>query len=120
MDDNKEMATVPYFVHQGCLARDERIIKRIAFALVITIFLMFASNGLWLYAWMQYDYVEETTSETTSTSTTTTTNTTQDGEGVNIYGGGDVSYGADDNSNNNEDDNKDNEDQKKVEEEKER
>ena len=110
MDDNKELATVPYFVHQGCLARDERIIKRIAIALVITIFLMFASNGLWLYAWMQYDYVEETTTETTSTTTTTT----QDGEGVNIYGGGDVNYGADDNSNENND--KDNKDQKEEKE----
>ena len=92
MDDKKEMATVPYFVHQGCLARDERIIKRIAIALVITIFLMFASNAIWLYAWMQYDYVSETTTETT-------TNATQDCEGVNIIGNGDISYGAESNDN---------------------
>ncbi len=111
-----ESKTVPYLVHEGCLARDERVIKRLVIALVLTIVLMFASNGIWLYAWMQYDYVEETTSETTTT--TTTTNTTQDGEGINIYGGGDVNYGADDNSN--EDDNKDSNYQEEIKETEER
>lgn len=111
-----ENKTVPYLVHEGCLARDERIIKKLVISLILAVLLMFASNGLWLYAWMQCDYVEETTTETTST--TTTTNTTQDGEGINIYGGGDVNYGADDNSN--KDNNENNEDQEKIEEEKER
>lgn len=111
-----ENKTVPYLIHEGCLARDERIIKRLVISLILAIVLMFASNGLWLYAWMQYDYVEETTSETTTT--TTTTNTTQDGDGLNIYSGGDVNYGTDDNSD--ENDNKDNNDQEEIEEEKER
>lgn len=93
--------TVPYIVHEGCLARDERIIKKLVIALIITILLMFASNGIWLYAWMQYDYVGDTVSETT------TTTTTQDGDGLNIYGGGNVNYESDDN--NNEEDNKNNE-----------
>ena len=82
-----ENKTVPYLVHEGCLARDERIIKKLVISLILAVLLMFASNGLWLYAWMQYDYVSETTT------------TTQDGEGINIYGGGDVNYGTDDNNN---------------------
>ena len=95
-----ENKTVPYLVHEGCLARDERIIKKLVVSLILAILLMFASNGLWLYAWMQYDYVEEVT----------TTTTTQDGSGLNIYGGGDVNYGADDNS----------DDQEEIQEEEER
>lgn len=82
-----ENKTVPYLVHEGCLARDERIIKKLVISLILAVLLMFASNGLWLYAWMQYDYVSETTT------------TTQDGEGINIYGGGDANYGTDDNNN---------------------
>lgn len=52
----EEKNTVPYLIHEGCLARDERVIKRLVIALILTIVLMFASNGIWLYAWMQYDY----------------------------------------------------------------
>lgn len=87
----EEKNTVSYIVYEGCLARDERIIKRLVIALVLTIVLMFASNGVWLYTWMQYDYEGETVSETTTT--------TQDGNGVNIYGSGsgDIDYGAEDN-----------------------
>ena len=38
------------------MARNERTIKKLIIALILTILLMFASNGIWLYAWMQYDY----------------------------------------------------------------
>jgi hypothetical protein len=50
---------VPYIVHEGELARAERHAKRLIIALVLSILLMFASNALWLYAWMQYDYTSE-------------------------------------------------------------
>lgn len=50
---------VPYIVHEGTLARNERIIRRLIAALIICILLMFASNAAWLYAWFQYDYVSE-------------------------------------------------------------
>lgn len=49
--------SVPYFAHEGMMARNERTIKRLVIALIISIVLIFASNALWLYAWMQYDYV---------------------------------------------------------------
>lgn len=51
-----KMMQIPYVVHEGSLARMERIIKKLVIALIITIILLFASNCIWLYAWMQYDY----------------------------------------------------------------
>lgn len=51
-----EDKNVPYIVYEGTMARFERTIKRLIIALVIAVLLIFASNGLWLYEWCQYDY----------------------------------------------------------------
>ena len=51
--------SVPYIVHESSMARMERQIKRGWIALIVAVALLFASNGLWLYAWMQYDYTSE-------------------------------------------------------------
>ena len=56
----KENATIPYFVHESVMARNERQHKRLVLALIISIVLVFVSNALWLYAWLQYDYTGET------------------------------------------------------------
>lgn len=48
--------SVPYVVYESSMARNERTIKKLIIALIVTILLIFASNGIWLYAWMQYDY----------------------------------------------------------------
>ena len=48
--------TVPYVVHEATVARQERQIKRMWIALIVAVALIFASNAIWLYAWMQYDY----------------------------------------------------------------
>ena len=47
---------VPYVVHESAVARQERQIKRMWIALIVAVALIFASNAIWLYAWMQYDY----------------------------------------------------------------
>jgi flagellar biogenesis protein FliO len=47
---------VPYIVHESAQARQERHIKRLIFALILSIAFAFASNAIWLLAWMQYDY----------------------------------------------------------------
>ena len=47
---------VPYIVHETAMARNERNVKRMIIAIVTAIVLFFASNALWLWAWMQYDY----------------------------------------------------------------
>lgn len=86
MNTNKD---IPYIVYEGAQAKNERTVKRLIVALVISILLIFVSNLAWLYAWTQYDY--------TSGETTTTTSYTQDGEGTNIIGdGNEVGDGAKD------------------------
>ena len=53
------MEQIPYIVYEQAEVRHERTIKRLIAALIIAIV---ASNGAWLYCWMQYDYVETETS----------------------------------------------------------
>lgn len=48
---------VPFYAFESAVARGERSIKRLIIVVVIAIILLFASNAVWLYAWMQYDYV---------------------------------------------------------------
>lgn len=50
---------VPFYVYDTEVARHERTIKRFLVALIIAIILLFATNAIWLYAWMQYDYTSE-------------------------------------------------------------
>ena len=52
---------VPYIVYESAMARNERTFKRLVVALIVSISLIFLSNAIWLYAWMQYDYVSDTT-----------------------------------------------------------
>ena len=47
---------VPYIVHETAMARNERNVKRMIVAIITAIALLFASNALWMLAWMQYDY----------------------------------------------------------------
>lgn len=53
-----DQKSIPYFAHEGMMVRMERTIKRLWIALIIVAAMMFASNAAWLYAWMQYDYVD--------------------------------------------------------------
>lgn len=52
-------ANVPYIVHESAEARHERREKRLLVAVLIAVCLLFASNAMWLWAWMQYDYSTE-------------------------------------------------------------
>lgn len=87
-----EKAFVPYIVYEGEMARQERNIKRLLIIMATMLVLFFASNMAWLYVWNQYEYVEETK--------TVTIDAEQDGEGVNMVGGEDVTYGPDGNDRN--------------------
>ena len=60
MDDKN----VPYVVYESAMTRADRHIRRLVIALVVAIVMIFASNAIWLYSWMQYDYV---TAEHTTT-----------------------------------------------------
>ena len=76
MEKEESMIQVPYIVYEGTMARMERTVKRLFILLIVTVLIVFASNGAWLWAWLQYDYVVET--ETTSYE--------QDGQGFNLIG----------------------------------
>lgn len=76
---------VPYIVYESTLARHERTVKRLILALILSIFLIFASNACWLYAWCQYDY-----------ESTETTTVKQDNADANIYGDGNTVNGSND------------------------
>ena len=85
----EQYTSIPYFAHEGMMARCERIIKKLVVALIVAIVLIFVSNAIWLYAWMQYDY---------SSDMTTTEHIDVDGKnGVANYIGndGDITNGTD-------------------------
>lgn len=86
---NKEVEQIPYIAYESALARHERTVKRMIVSMVIVVLLLVISNACWLYAWCQFEYVDETT----------TTTVKQDGEGQNVYGDGNkVNDGAGSNS----------------------
>jgi hypothetical protein len=72
----KKTEPVPYIVHESAQARNERTVKRLVVALIVLALLWFATIGIGVYAWMQYDYESEET----------VTEYKQDGEGLNIIG----------------------------------
>lgn len=77
---------ISYYIHEDQMNRLEVHNKRwFIFSLVLLIALIL-TNGAWLYHESKYDEI-------------TYTETTQDGEGINIIGGGDINYGAETGSN---------------------
>lgn len=54
-----EPEKIPYIAYEAAQARSERTIKRLILALIIATAIIFASNAIWLYAWMQYDYTSD-------------------------------------------------------------
>lgn len=61
MDKSKmdDMKIVPYVVYEGEQVINERKEFRLIIVVIIMILITFATNALWLYAWMQYDYTME-------------------------------------------------------------
>lgn len=84
-EDAAKRNPVPRATHESDMDRADRANKRLFAALIVAIALFFASNALWLWAWMSYDYTGEETV------------VTQDGEGLNIYGDRNMTdfYGTD-------------------------
>lgn len=71
---------VPYIVHEGAMARQDRTIKRLWIVIILLILLLVASNAGWLYYESQYEQVTETTQTVKQTADS----------GDNSFGGGDV------------------------------
>lgn len=76
---------IPYFSHEGDMARMERTNKRLFILLIIMIVAFVLSNAYWIYRESQFQVIEEKTEIEAK----------QDGSAINIIGGGDVNYGAD-------------------------
>lgn len=88
MEERNNDKPVDYRVHESILARMERTNKR-WFVLCIVIFLAFVGSNI---GWIIYEHQFEDI---------VVTENSQDGGGINIIGGGDVSYGAEANNNKN-------------------
>lgn len=80
---------VPWKVYEKAVVMNEVREKRKDIIIGLLIGLLFLSNALWLWYFSTIEWVDETTSIEAE----------QDGEGVNIIGGGDVAYGAESDSN---------------------
>lgn len=80
---------ISYAAHEGEMTRMHGIIKHMIVMIIICVILLFASNALWLYAWMQYDY--------SSDATTTETVTVDGKDGIANYIGndGEINNGKD-------------------------
>lgn len=74
MEKDESMIQVPYIVYEGTMARMERTIKRLFILLIVTVLIIFISNGIWIWYLNQYEYYIETTSYE------------QDGSGLNLIG----------------------------------
>lgn len=57
-----EEKTVPYFVHEGAMARTERTIRRLWILCIILVLLLTATNGAWI--WYESQFADEVTTVT--------------------------------------------------------
>lgn len=80
--------TVPYAVYEMEQAKNERTVKRLISVIVLLILLLVGSNIGWLIYESQFETIE------------TTIEAEQDGQGVNIVGGGNIEYGTESEDNN--------------------
>lgn len=60
MEETKKVLMIPYIVHEGARARDERTIRRLVAVIILSLVLLVVTNLAWLYVWSQSDYGEET------------------------------------------------------------
>ncbi len=75
-----EPINVPYIAHEAAMSRLERSNRRLWIVVIMLIVLLVGSNIAWLIYESQYEDFSITAE--------------QDGEGVNIVGGGDIDYGT--------------------------
>lgn len=73
-----------YLVYETAMARLERANKRLFIMCMVVLIALFVSNFAWVYYESQFED-QVITAE-------------QDGEGINIVGGGDIEYGAESNN----------------------
>lgn len=55
-----EEKNIPYFVHEGIMARMERTIRRLWILCIILVLLLTVTNGAWIYYESQFEDVVST------------------------------------------------------------
>lgn len=83
----QDFNAVPWKVYEKTIVLNEAREKRNDIIIGILIFLLAITNGLWLWYFSTIEWVDDYSIEAE-----------QDGNGVNIVGGGDINYGAESNS----------------------
>ncbi len=63
----KDQVTIPYIAYESMLAKEDRQQKRIVIVMgsiiALLVILLVVTNVVWLVAWNQYDYVDDTSTE---------------------------------------------------------
>ena len=87
----KETTSIPFFVHEGILARFERINKRLWITVILLIVLLVGTNAGWI--WYESQFIEQTIEVTQ-----------ENADGYNNYIGndGDINNGETNDQNSNE------------------
>lgn len=80
-----EIITIPYLVHEGDMARQERTIKRLWILCIILILLLAGSNAAWFYYENQFEDVV-TTTQTVAQDVDTGDGTAIINDGVHVNG----------------------------------
>ena len=83
--NGKDQVMIPYVVYESMLTKEDTQQRRMVYIIVMLIVLLVVTNIIWLVAWNQYDYVDDYSTDISAE---------QDGDGVNIVGGGDIAYGT--------------------------
>ena len=65
MDNEKDQIMIPYFYHEGEMARAERTIKRLWILCILLVVLLVGTNAGWIYYQSQYEDVVTTTQTVT-------------------------------------------------------
>ena len=94
--DNNDNIVMSRIAFERMQAKDERNDFWRNLTIIFLIILLVATNAMWLFAWNQYDYVDAEDAYSIEAQ--------QDGEGINIVGGGDIDYGTNSNDNTQETD----------------
>jgi hypothetical protein len=89
--DNENNIIMSRYAFERMQAKDEKNDLWRNIIIITLIILLVVTNAMWLVAWNQYDYVDTEDSYSIEAQ--------QDGEGINIVGGGDIDYGANSNDN---------------------
>lgn len=80
-EEDKNRMDIPYFVHEGVMARMERVNKRLWILCLVMFLALVGTNAGWIWYESQFVDVE-------------VTEASQHGSGVNIISGKDVNYGT--------------------------